>query len=58
MQHQNGTKIANANAPAIIFIDDATTEGRVLKENLSIFGSSKDPIKYEIIERQFTIITN
>jgi hypothetical protein len=36
---------------AIIFIDDATTEGRSLKGNLSIFGSSKDPIKYEIIEK-------
>ena len=36
---------------AIIFIDDATTESRLLKGNLSIFGASKDPVKYEIIEK-------
>lgn len=35
---------------AIIFIEDATTEGRPLEENLSIFGSSKESVKFEIIE--------
>ena len=36
---------------AIIYIDDATTQGRPIKGNLSILGSSKDPVKYEIIEK-------
>jgi hypothetical protein len=36
---------------AFIYIEDASTQGRPLKGNLSIFGASNDPIKYDLIEK-------